>query len=425
MKILIVNTFDRGGAANACIRLHLAYRKLGYQSILLLKRKTKDILGTVQVEKPKDDNLDKTPSAASIKVRLLFKKLSRRVMLRSHTILLNRFRPKGLEIVSFPYANNSVAQSAHYKEADLINLHWIAGFVDYNDFFNCCDKPVVWTLHDMNPFLGLEHYSEWYNGIDKNGFPKIRKRSLFERISEFFWKRTKRKSIAKIRDLYVVAPSEWLANEARKSPNFRGRKVIHIPYGLDSDLFCPHDTVRMREKYNLPLNKKVILFVAQSLKNQRKGFKYLLSALKKMDLKQIILVSVGMNSPQIDELEGIVNMGSVNDEKSLSEIYSTADLFVIPSLMDNLPNTVLESLMCGTPVLGFPVGGIPDMIEHGRNGLLAKDLSVDSLANGINDFVKGKYTFNSESIRDLAVSKYDQQIQASRYNELFKSILSQ
>jgi glycosyltransferase involved in cell wall biosynthesis len=107
----------------------------------------------------------------------------------------------------------------------------------------------------------------------------------------------------------------------------------------------------------------------------------------------------------------------------MSVVYSAADVFVIPSLMDNLPNTVLESLMCGTPVIGFPVGGIPDMIQNGENGFITEEISVNSLVNTINKFLDNPNCFNKVEIRNNAVKKYDQKVQSKKYIDLFESIL--
>ncbi len=199
--------------------------------------------------------------------------------------------------------------------------------------------------------------------------------------------------------------------------------MYHIPYGLNKDIFAHGDKNSSRDILNIPKDKKVILFVAESIHNNRKGFVYLKKAFEQLDLDDLVLCSIGNKNGSLVSFKNSIELGTVYDEKMMSIAYSAADVFVIPSLMDNLPNTVLESLMCGTPVIGFPVGGIPEMIEDGVNGLITKEISVSSLAESLILFLKSDKTFNSSKISEDAVKKYELKIQASSYIKLFDSIL--
>jgi glycosyltransferase involved in cell wall biosynthesis len=303
-------------------------------------------------------------------------------------------------------------------------LHWVAGFLDYSSFFQKNTKPVVWTLHDMNPFTGGEHYVEEYLGIDDLGHPinrKISKEEINlaqENIS------IKMKAISKIDNLTIVAPSEWLAEEARKSEVFKGKPVFCIPYGLDSEIFAPRDKNYSRALFNIPKDKTVILFVADSIDNHRKGFIFLQKAFQQIANSNIVLCAIGNKNSDLESIENILELGPIYDERLMSIAYSAADVFILPSLMDNLPNTVLESLMCGTPVIGFSVGGMQDMIQDRANGFLTEEISVESLVKSINEFLKNTDCFNKIEIRENALKKYDQKVQSQRYIDLFTNILN-
>ncbi len=425
MKILIVNTYDKGGAANSCKRLHLGLLIEGVASNVLLRFKQNNWVNSVCFKEPQKKStwFDKVENNLKriLKAFKLYSKVD--ASKRDEQLFLNQ-RVNGLEMFSFPNSDFDITQSEIYKKADIINLHWVANFLNYETFFETNKKPVVWTLHDMNPLTGGEHYLEVNLDCDEFGFPIVRKVSDEELKVSKRNIELKKKAIANFNNLTIVAPSEWLAAEARKSEVFKYKKVYCIPYGIDSEVFAPRDKNYSREILNIPKDKKVILFVADSMDNKRKGFIYLKKAFEQLENSNLVLCAIGNKSSDLKSMENIYELGQIFDERLMSIAYSAADVFVIPSLMDNLPNTVLESLMCGTPVIGFPVGGIPDMIQDGVNGFITKEISVDSLAETINKFLNNKSCFDNTEIWKNAFKKYDQKIQAKKYIELFDSILN-
>ena len=180
-----------------------------------------------------------------------------------------------------------------------------------------------------------------------------------------------------------------------------------------------------REVLGIPKDKKVVLFVAESLNNNnRKGFIFLKMAFEELADNNLVLCAVGNNKIAIESKINLIELGSINDEKMMSMAYSAADVFVIPSLMDNLPNTVLESLMCGTPVIGFPIGGILDMVQNEINGYITNDISSESLKETLLNFLNNHVTFSATEIRTKAIEKYDLLIQANQYINLYKSVLN-
>lgn len=425
MKILIVNTYDRGGAANSCKRLHLGLLLEGITSNILLKIKQNNWSNSFCFKQP--------PPTISKFVRIKNKVkriLTELKLYNKHNVSVNNEqvfligRLKGLEMFSFPNSDSDITQSENYNEADIINLHWVANFLDYQTFFEKNKKPIVWTLHDMNPFSGGEHYEEKYLGIDESGYPN--NREISEEENRFAKENTviKMQALSKIDNLTIVAPSEWLADQARKSEVFKGIPVFCIPYGLDSEVYARRDKNYSRELLNIPKDKKVILFVADSIDNNRKGFIFLKKAFDLLADSNLVLCAIGEKNSNLETPVNVLELGSIHDERLMSVAYSAADVFVIPSLMDNLPNTVLESLMCGTPVIGFPVGGIPDMIQNGVNGFITEEISVNSLVETINKFLNNPDCFNEMEIRENAVKKYDQKVQAKKYIDLFEGILN-
>jgi glycosyltransferase involved in cell wall biosynthesis len=282
-------------------------------------------------------------------------------------------------------------------------LHWVGGFIDYTSFFKKCSKPVVWTLHDMNPFMGLKHYRDRFNGIDHEGNPIQRSISKSEEKIRNKTIKIKQKALQSFDKLTVVTPSKWLAEEAKNSILFKDRPVHVIPNGIDSNVFKPRDKNFARDLFDIPTDKKVLLFVSDVITVHRKGFIFLKKALEQIEDDNLILLTLGRLNTTINTKANIVNLGHISNDAMLSLVYSLSDAFIIPSLEDNLPNTVLESLLCGTPVIGFPIGGIPDMIMHGENGLLCDEISVHALRKEIQKFLDNMDIFANQKIRKEAV----------------------
>lgn len=421
--MLLVNTFERGGAANACLRLHSGLLRAGVDSKVLLREKYKEIPQTFIIQPQQKKIFNNQRLCKKIRTFLKLFGITYK-SIEDFKLSFFKNRDKRLEYFSFPDSSFDITASKLYKEADIINLHWVAEFLDYGSFFKKNTKPVIWTLHDMNPFSGGEHYEEEYLGMDENGYPiprvitKIEKR-LYNKIIAL-----KFKALEGVNNLHIVTLCTWMTEEVKKSKVLRNFPVHLIPNGIDSTVFKQRDKEESRNRLNLPQGKKVILFVADSVDKDRKGFSFLKKAFEIIDNKDIWLCSIGGQAQQILNSNQYLSLGTLNDEVAMSYAYSAADVFVIPSLMDNLPNTVLESLMCGTPVIGFPVGGIVDMVQHGKNGYITEEINALSLLKTLQLFLAEGEKFNNREIRNNALEKYNQNIQADNYLKLYKSILN-
>lgn len=422
MKLLLINTSDSGGAGKACVRLHLGLLSMSKDSKLLLVKKSRSYKKSYIFRHKRNSTLYFKIYNKVLRVLRGAKLLEPSIKTQQKLFIENRV--KGLEKFSFPNSNYDITESELYKEADIINLHWVSEFIDYQSFFKKNTKPVVWTLHDMNPFSGGEHYEEKFLGIDKNGFPKKRVLSNEELAKFNNIINIKKEALSQVNNLHFVTLCNWMTNELKQNSFFNSFPIHKIPNGIDSKIFKIKDKINSRNLLNIPQEKKVILFVADLIDANRKGFIFLIKAIEKIKEGNVQLFVIGKKNEALNTFKNIIQYGKVNDDELLSSIYSAADVFVIPSLMDNLPNTVLESLLCGTPVIGFPVGGIPDMISHKKNGLIPKEISVDALFNSITIFLNKGVSYSAEEIREDAVNKYDKKVQAKKYIELFESLIN-
>ena len=198
-----------------------------------------------------------------------------------------------------------------------------------------------------------------------------------------------------------------------------------IPYGLDTDIFNNRNSDGLQEALGIPSDAFIIGFVADSLTNKRKGFAYLNNALNQLNNRKIYLVSIGGNSPALPDNLNHIHLGRIEQDRLLSLAFSLFDIFVCPSLEDNLPNTVLESLACGTPVVGFNTGGMPDMVDSGITGYLATDYSVESLRFCIEKALIEKNGLEAMAIdcREKVLNEDTLTKQADSYSKLYSSML--
>ncbi|NIK72700.1 glycosyltransferase involved in cell wall biosynthesis [Thermonema lapsum] len=424
MKILHVNTYDTGGAANACLRLHMGLRSLGVKSKVLLKHNTRQIEAT-HAYNPPEASWDKKIKNKLLRIGRELKLLSWIPHYERRAIALEKYR-EGLELISYPFSNTDITTSALYQEADIIHLHWVANFLDWKSFFRKNTKPVVWTLHDQNPFLGIEHYAERFQGMDSNGKPIPRVYAPQEQAEEQKMQEYKQQMLAQAKsDLLIVSPSVWMMREAQNSKLFGKYRSRHIPNGFPTNIFKPLDKNFCREVLGLPKDRKVLLFVSDSLENKRKGFAFLKAALSNGKEDDWTLCAVGRkHALTFSSSSELIELGAIHDERLMAMVYAAADVFVIPSLEDNLPNTMIESLLCGTPVIAFPTGGIVEVVQDGQNGWLCPEISVEALSSTIERAKREREKMNRLQIAAEAAKKYNLQKQAQAYIEVYEELLN-
>jgi glycosyltransferase involved in cell wall biosynthesis len=421
MNITIINTSDiAGGAARAAYRLHKGMRELNNDSIMIVKHKQSNDPNVHQVVPL---NLE-----YSIEENI-FNSIQKTLIDQNRTSISNT-------LFSFPYPGYNISHTDVIKYSDIINLHWINRFQSVETISNLLKlgKPVVWTLHDQWPFTGGCHYSAGCDNFVNycKNCPQL-KTNTYD--IPFLVQQTKIEKFNK-KNLAIVTPSRWLYSCVKKSKVFNNLRVEVIPYSLETDVFKPVPKYQAKKALNINADIITLLFGAHTHNEHRKGFKQLSKAIsfclqndffKKLieDNKLNILIFGVAN----DDLQNIgipvISTGYINSDEKLAEIYSAADIFLLPSLEDNLPNTMLESMACGTPIVAFDAGGIPDVIQHGITGFIAPCFSSEKFGELILNLIhnESKRIQMGTNCQRLMESKFQLKHQAAKYNELFKDLL--
>ena len=421
MKVLLVSTEDKkGGAGIACLRLFKALRKYGTDVEMLVRDKMSDEPGVHTI--------------SSNPFRWMVNKLSF-CLERLQILFLVRFRKKHLYHVSLDnYGTYKLTEHPLVKSADIINFHWTSqAMMSIKQLQKLLDlgKRVVFTMHDMHYFTGICHYARscrrYLEGCGHCYFiNKGRDENDFSRR----WFEHKR-VIAKYQTLSFVGCSQWLTDLARESNVFKDKRIVNIPNPIDTSLYRAIDKDEAREKFGVR-GKSVVLFGAYSVKDRRKGFHYLLRALKYIheqypgydDVIELLTFGKG----DVSSLQGLPyrtkSVGYVSDENTLVALYSAADVYVTPSLEDNLPNTVMEALSCSVPCVSFDVGGLPQLIDHKRNGYVAKYRDHEDLANGIMEILQMvDRNVMRHAARKKVEENFSETVIAMKYTEEYRAAM--
>jgi glycosyltransferase involved in cell wall biosynthesis len=413
LNVVHVCTSIDGGAGRAAYRLHESLLEYDYvhSSLLYLSGENEKRLENCYVYSARE---------FSFMLRLANKcrnMLSRFSIFDKRSKIINNYEnvlPKlSCELASLPYGLPLLPHHKILGSADIVNLHWVCGMLDYPTFFSRCSSPVVWTLHDMNPFKGLFHYE----GDEISNAPQAA--LLDKEVAE-----VKMKAISTFsKEIALVTPSQWMATKAAKSAIFSDKYVEVIANTLDLGEFDYIPDNNIREQFGIDSSRTVLLFVAQKVNNRRKGLDLLFQALKACADLPLTLIAIGSGSLP-DQIEGIdVKVaGSVNSDMELARFYSGVDGFILPSREDNLPNVMLEAFGCGTPVLAFPVGGMKEHVREDKTGILAAEVTYASLADAIRNFCSQKHSFNRNFIRTYALELFNSKLHAERYLQLYQRL---
>lgn len=413
MRVLLINTSERtGGAAVAASRLTEALKKHGIKAKLLVRDKQTDRISVVSLGHNR---------------HTMWKFVWERIVIWR----ANRFKKANLFAVDIANTGTDITSLPEFRQADVIHLHWInQGMLSLKniDKILASGKPVVWTMHDMWPCTGICHHAREcanYRQECRN-CPFIcgggSKRDLAYRTFR------KKQKLYKNRHIRFVTCSRWLEEQAGHSALLRGQSVTCIANPINTNLFKPGDKKEARAKCRLPQDMKLMLFGSVKITDKRKGIDYMVEACRLLaerhpELKERLGVVVfGNQSRQMESLLPfkVYPLDFVDNEHRMVEIYNAADLFVTPSLEENLPNTIMEAMACGTPCVGFNVGGIPEMIDHLHNGYVAQYKSAEDFANGIHRVLtEPGYASLSEQASRKAVSHYSENIIAKKYIDLY------
>ena len=413
MKILMLSTSDMsGGAAKAAFRLHKGLQKNGISSRMMVQFKESDdhsVIGPVS-----------NPSKAMANLRVSIDLLP-----------LLFYRKRKEPVFHLPWLPDFLIQKIADYRPDVVHLHWICrGFMNI-DTLARIKKPIVWTLHDMWPFTGGCHYcgdcEKYKNSC--GACPQLGSKRESD-LSRWTYRRKAR--LWEGLDLTLVAPSLWMKRRAQESSLFCNQRIEVVPNGIDISRFRPIDQKIAKAYLGFPHNKNLIVFGAvNATSDRRKGFQFLLPALNRFSAtetgKHTELVVFGSSEPGNPSEFGLNThyLGRLHDELTLPLVYAASDILVVPSLEDNLPNTIMEALSCGIPCIAFKVGGVSEMIEHKISGYLARPFDIEDLANGIAWVLEDK-----QRLEDLAVNArikaekdFDMKEVAHRYASVYRSTI--
>jgi glycosyltransferase involved in cell wall biosynthesis len=420
MRVLHLSTNDiRGGAARAAHRLHRGLCRQGLESLMFVGQKDSD-----------DPTV--TSFVPSIHLKSRFFRLLRRIRLNIALSAYRTSRPGSSEFFSDGRGEHGADFWHQVPHADLIHLHWITGFVDYYDFFRLVPSqvPIVWTLHDMNPFTGGCHYDQGCGRFKKGcgACPQLGSDDPAD-LSHQIWRRKRRRlEYLPSNRLRIVSSSRWMAGECAESSLLGRFPGSVIPHGLDTTAFSPRDRLVARTAFEVPDDARVVMFAAGWVTERRKGFELLAQAMSRLPEKNgLFLMSLGRGRPVLDTGLQEIHLGHIENDRLLSLAFSAADLFVIPSTQEAFGQTALESMACGTPVVGFAIGGIPDLIQAGVCGLLVPPGNVEALAEAISHLLKNEVVRAEMSAngRRIAMEDYALEVQARRYIELYEHLVAE
>ena len=424
MKSIILSTYDsKWGAFIAANRLNQGFSDIGVDGEMFVRYKLSDVNNIVAFDSFQNQIsvTDEHVICEAIQKKLIDDKRSD----LSNTIF------------SFPYPGIDLSDYVVKHNFDVINLHWISNFLSPVSIKKllATGKPVIWTLHDQNAFTGGCHYSA---GCEKYTDDCYQCPQLQEDHFHIPWHvlQTK-KALLKDENITVVSPSQWMADCARKSSLFKHKRIEVIPNGIDVDHYQVKHRLVAKRDLNIPSDCFVISYCSSNIDEKRKGLNLLLEALKifledeivsELSLNnRILLLCIGdQKNFAIDCDIPKTELGFTVDQEMVATALSGSDVMVLPSLEDNLPNTIIEAFLCKTPVIAFNIGGIADLISDGDDGLLIDDIHASSLANALTFAI-----LNRDKIRKMGqrgkhkiLSAYTHILQAERYKALMLDILA-
>jgi len=371
MKVLILNTTERtGGAAIAANRLMHALRKEGVDVSMLCRRA-------------------KFPFYWE-RLRIFF---------------ANHFNRRNLWQIDIANCGEDITSMKEFQEADVVHLHWVnQGYLSLKVLEKIfkSGKHIVWTLHDQWPYVGICHYVEDCDRYHSHchDCPLLMHPGMKDLSYKVF---EEKRRIWESANITLVGCSQWIADEARMSALTQGHHIVSIPNAIDHHIFRPMPKAEAREEFGLPQGRHIVLFICQKVTDERKGMRYLEEAVKLVPDADVVRVGSGGDY-------------EIHDERRMAAMYAAADVFVTPSLQDNLPNTIVEAMSCGTPCVGFRVGGIPEMIHHKQDGYVASYRDSEDLAEGI------RFVLSHPELGDAAAQYAYETYNESRVARLYMNV---
>lgn len=417
MRIVVISATEcEGGAARAARRLHRAVLAAGAESSFLVGRKSSADNGVIELPAPEVPD-------------------TMRWSLLQQELIDNNRAGQWNTYFSVTLPGTDLACHPAVQEADVIHLHWISGFLSAADIARllALGKPVVWTMHDERAFTGGCHYTFGCREFASlcEACPQLRNDpqhfpAAILADARLLWSP---------HALTIVTPTRWMANQARQSTLFNTQRIETIAYALETDLFRPSPKSEARAALGIAPDALVLLFGADYGVERRKGFHELITALKlclcdnafhrRCQERRVTLLCFGHPADELKWLPiPLQSLGYVHDDEKLATVYSASDLFLLPSLADNLPCTMMEAMSCGTPVVAFAAGGIPECVEDGVTGRLVPTGDTAQFAQAILDLAKDETmrTRMGQAARVVVESRYSQEVIGNQYLRLFEEL---
>jgi glycosyltransferase involved in cell wall biosynthesis len=406
MKVVHFWKIKSGGGSVSMYRLHSGLRKAGVNSKILCRSKT-----------PQSRHVEVFEPQLPVKIaEKLLEKVTSRLGLGDIHLL-----------TSFP-----IKRHPTYRSADLLHFHGTHGFVNYLALpALMANKPAVYTLKDMWLFTGHCGYSfdcnRWKTGCGQCPYletpPEIKTdgTALEWKLKDWIYRQL---------DLTLICPSKWIAELAAASPLTNRFPIHHIPHGIDTEVFRPLDFEKCRSELGIPLDKKVLMFASIKLTDPRKGCDLLIEALQNLPqaLKtEIVLLVFGQEAKSLASTVGIpvYDLGYLSEDRAKAVAYSAADLFLFPTRADVFGLVSLESQACGTPVVSFRVGGVPDHVRPGITGYLARAEDAQDFRHGIVQLLEDTSLRDqmSQQCPAIAEQAYSLTLYAQRHIALYEQLL--
>jgi glycosyltransferase involved in cell wall biosynthesis len=413
MKIVHLSTYTaEGGAGIATLRIHKKLLEKGIHSDLLVYRSS-------------DRSL---PNVTEVKKSFLYKIKESLFYRLDNYLFKKKIRPGAQQFSFNRFQRVSVYDHPLIKQADIVCLYWVAANFLTPEQIGKINKPMIWRLSDKWAFTGGCHYSGDCKKYEEHcgRCPQL----ITNEEKDFTWFGLEKKNEAwKNKNITVVAPSNWIAEAAGKSTILKNKPIVRVATGVDHNVFKPINKIQAREVLNIPLSSKVILFGANNaLESTYKGGIFFRKMVEQLADKDYIFLLFGSDKNRHSDVvyKNVRFLGVLREENDLCRAYNAADIFICPSIEDNLPNTVLEAMACGTPCIAFKnSGGVVDAIDHKENGYLAEFKSVDDLINGISwvsqNNIDGKL---SRRARQKILDEFTLEKQVNSLISIYRSILN-
>lgn len=413
MKVVHLSHTDAGaGAGRAAYRIHRSLLSLGLDSTLLVSDK-----------RTSDSTVISYTGRWPHRLRARASEYAEAKLAKAVA------RDRSVFISPSYFSHYSPAADPRVQAADVVSLFWINGAFVSPQGLAGLTQPIVWRLSDVWPFSGGCHYPGTCDHfeLECGHCPQLRSPSAHD-MSHQLWQR--KKTAWQNLDITIAAPSEWVASLARRSSLFSRRRVDVIPTGIDLSCYRPLDRSDARARLGIPMDKKVLVFGALSpTDDTRKGFKQLLRVLEVLanrpSASRLLAVVFGGDVDlQKLPVPGL-SLGRLNSDESLTLAYSCADIVIVPSLEDNLPNVALEAIACGAPVAGFAVCGMPDIVRDGWNGVLSSEREPEVLGAAISDALSDERLLSQMRVnaRMHAEARFSNVIQARAYLKLYTEVV--